>query len=112
VLAEVLTGIRESVELVGAASAGIEEGAGRSRSLGESLRGLSGIVRENLGAARDIAGTVAGQVAGVGQLSSAFQDLTSMMEETQRTVRTTDEAAALLREVSEQVGSAVKAFRV
>ncbi|MGC3997134.1 MAG: hypothetical protein QM767_06270 [Anaeromyxobacter sp.] len=111
-LAEVLAGIRDSAALVEAANTGLEDGAARTRRLGESLTGLSGIVRENLGAVREIAGAVAGQDGGIGQISNAVDDLARMMEETVKSVNTTGDAAGVLREVSEQVSSAVKAFRV
>jgi methyl-accepting chemotaxis protein len=112
VLAEVLAGIRESAALVEAANAGLEEGSVRTRRLGESVAGLTGIVRENLGAVREISTAVTQQGTGIGQISAAVEDLSLMMEETLKTVHTTGEAAGVLREVSQQVSSAVKVFRL
>lgn len=112
VLAEVLTGIRESAALVEAAHAGLEEGSVRTRRLGESVAGLTGIVRENLGAVREISTAVTQQGTGIGQISAAVEDLSLMMEETLKTVNTTGEAAGVLREVSQQVSSSVKVFRL
>ncbi len=112
VLAEVLNGIKESAAIVEAAHAGLEEGTGRTRRLGDAVAGLTGIVRENLGAVREISGAVASQGTGIGQISNAVEDLSLMMEETLKTVHTTGEAASVLREVSEQVSSAVKVFRL
>ncbi len=112
VLAEVLNGIKESASLVEAAHAGLEEGTSRTRRLGESVAGLTGIVRENLSAVREISGAVASQGTGIGQISNAVEDLSLMMEDTLKTVHTTGEAAGVLREVSEQVSSAVKVFRL
>jgi methyl-accepting chemotaxis protein len=111
VLGEVLGGIRQAASLVEAASAGLDEGALRVRRLGESVSGLSGIVRESLRAAREISGAVASQGSGIGQITGAVEDLSRMMEETLRSVRATDDAAGVLREVSERVSSAVKAFK-
>jgi methyl-accepting chemotaxis protein len=112
VLAEVLGGIRESAALVEAAHAGLEEGSVRTRRLGESVAGLTGIVRENLGAVREISTAVTQQGTGIGQISAAVEDLSLMMEETLKTVHTTGEAAGVLREVSQQVSSSVKVFRL
>ena len=112
VLAEVLAGIHESAALVEAATVGLGEGTARTRRLGESVAGLSGIVRENLSAVREIAGAVASQGSGITQLSSAVEDLSEMMEETVRNVSTTGAAAAVLREVSEQLSSKMRQFRV
>jgi methyl-accepting chemotaxis protein len=112
VLAEVLNGIKESASLVEAAHAGLEEGTSRTRRLGESVAGLTGIVRENLSAVREISGAVASQGTGIGQISNAVEDLSLMMEDTLKTVHTTGEAAGVLREVSEQVSSSVKVFRL
>ncbi len=112
VLAEVLNGIKESASLVEAAHAGLEEGTSRTQRLGESVAGLTGIVRENLSAVREISGAVASQGTGIGQISNAVEDLSLMMEDTLKTVHTTGEAAGVLREVSEQVSSAVKVFRL
>jgi methyl-accepting chemotaxis protein len=112
VLAEVLSGIRESAALVEAAHAGLEEGSVRTRRLGESVAGLTGIVRENLGAVREISTAVTQQGTGIGQISAAVEDLSLMMEETLKTVNTTGEAAGVLREVSQQVSSSVKVFRL
>jgi methyl-accepting chemotaxis protein len=112
VLAEVLNGIKESASIVEAAHSGLEEGTSRTRRLGEAVAGLTGIVRENLGAVREISGAVASQGTGIGQISNAVEDLSLMMEDTLKTVNTTGEAASVLREVSEQVSSSVKVFRL
>ncbi len=111
-LSEVLSGIRDSASLVEAATSGLEEGTASTRRLGDSVVGLSGIVRENLGAVREIAGAVASQGSGIDQISSSVEELSATMDETLRTVNTTGQAARVLREVSEQVSEAVKAFRV
>jgi methyl-accepting chemotaxis protein len=112
VLTEVLAGIRESTGLVEAADTGLEEARMRTRRLGDSVAGLTGIVRENLSAVREISSAVASQGAGIGQISTAVEDLAQMMQSTVQSVTATGEAAGMLREVSEQVSSAVKAFRV
>jgi methyl-accepting chemotaxis protein len=112
VLAEVLTGIRDAAGLVEAASGGLAEGTASTRRLGDSVAGLTGIVRKNLDAVREIAGAVASQGSGIEQISSAVEDLSLMMDETLRSVNSTSQAAGMLREVSEQVSSAVKAFRL
>ncbi len=112
VLAEVVAGIRESVALVEAATVGLEEGTVRTRRLGESVAGLSEIVRENLGSVREIADAVVSQGSGISQISSAVEDLSAMMHDTVRSVDATGEAAGVLREVSEQVSSKIGVFRL
>jgi len=112
VLGTVLGRIRESATLVEAAQGGLLAGIGSTQQLGDSLSGLSSIVRENLGAAQEISGAVGRQAAGITQMTSAVDDLAKMMGETLRTVGVTEDAAEVLHEVSEQVSAAVKAFRV
>ncbi len=112
VLATLLKRVREGAELVESAQSGIEAGAGSTQLLGDSLSGLSTIVRENLSAAHRISGAIADQGAGIDQITSAVEDLARMMDETLRTVSITGEAATVLHDVSGQVSEAVKTFRV
>jgi methyl-accepting chemotaxis protein len=112
VLGTLLKRVREGAELVESAQAGIEAGAGSTQLLGDSLGGLSTIVRENLTAAHRISGAIADQGSGIDQITSAVEDLARMMDETLRTVSITSEAAGVLHDVSGQVSEAVKAFRV
>jgi len=112
VLATLLKRVREGASLVESARSGIEAGAGSTHLLGDSLTGLSTIVRENLTAAHRISGAIADQGAGIDQITSAVEDLARMMDETLRTVSITGEAASVLHDVSGQVSEAVKTFRV
>jgi methyl-accepting chemotaxis protein len=112
VLSTLLQRVRESSALVEAAQGSLESGAGSTQLLGQSLEGLSAIVRENLGAAHRISGAIAEQGAGIDQITSAVEDLARMMDETLRTVSVTGEAASVIHDVSGQVSEAVEAFRV
>jgi methyl-accepting chemotaxis protein len=112
VLATLLKRVQEGATLVESAQSGIEAGAGSTQLLGDSLTGLSTIVRENLNAAHRISGAIADQGSGIDQITSAVEDLARMMDETLRTVSITGEAASVLHDVSGQVSEAVKTFRV
>lgn len=112
VLATLLKRVQEGATLVESAQSGIEAGAGSTQLLGDSLTGLSTIVRENLTAAHRISGAIADQGSGIDQITSAVEDLARMMDETLRTVSITGEAASVLHDVSGQVSEAVKTFRV
>jgi methyl-accepting chemotaxis protein len=112
VLTEVLKSIREAARLVEDTSAGLQDGTTRTARLAECVADLTGIVRENLAAVRQIAAVVATQGGGMGQISAAVEDLTGMMGDTVQGATTTGEAAGVLREVAAEVSSAVELFRV
>ncbi len=90
----------------------MEAGLQQVRASGESLRELSGIVKESSAAVRQIAGAVSQQNAGIGQIFGAVTDLTRMMDETVKRLDTTNSSIATLKELSERVSSVVRAYRV
>lgn len=112
VLGTVLKRLRGSGALVVEAQAELQAGSGSTRRAGETVAGLTGIVRENLGAAREISGAVTRQGAGISQMTTAMDDLTQLMEETVRTVGVTEQAASAVGEVAAQVSTAARSFRV
>lgn len=111
-LTEVVRTIRQAAGLVEETSGSLQEGTSRTRRLGECVSGLTGIVRENLSAVRQIEGMVTTQGAGLAQISSAVEDLSSMMVETVHGGTTTGDSAAVLREVASEVTSAIQVFKV
>ncbi|ATB42967.1 methyl-accepting chemotaxis protein [Cystobacter fuscus] len=90
----------------------MEMGLEQVRSYGKSLRELSTINQDNAAAVRQIAAAVGQQNVGISQISTAVGDLSKMMEETVARISATGEAATTLQVISEQLSSAVKAYRV
>jgi methyl-accepting chemotaxis protein len=82
------------------------------RTSGESLRELSGIVKENSAAARQIAAAVSQQNAGITQIHSAVGELNTMMDHTVKQLDATSRLVGVLKNVTERVTGVVRGFRV
>ena len=77
-----------------------------------SLRSLSAIVQDNMGAVRQIAGAVNQQNAGIGEIFSALTDLSTMMHSTMEGLMASQRVTQSLREVSEQMEKVARSYRV
>ncbi|XXF76855.1 methyl-accepting chemotaxis protein [Myxococcaceae bacterium GXIMD 01537] len=90
----------------------METGMEQVRTSGKNLRELSSIVQDNAAAVRQIAAAVNQQNVGINQITLAVTDLSKMMDETVARIGATGEASTTLQIISEQLGSAVKIYRV
>ncbi|QRK04721.1 methyl-accepting chemotaxis protein [Archangium violaceum] len=90
----------------------MQEGLSQIRASGESLRELTSIVRDNAGAARQIAVAVNQQNAGISQIFTAVTDLSSLMDETMQSLQSTTRATRTLREAAEGMAAVARTYRV
>ncbi|HYO59434.1 methyl-accepting chemotaxis protein [Archangium sp.] len=90
----------------------MQDGLAQIQASGESLRELTSIVRDNAGAARQIAVAVNQQNAGISQIFTAVTDLSSLMDETMQGLQATTRATSTLREAAERMESVARTYRV
>ncbi|PTL80371.1 methyl-accepting chemotaxis protein [Vitiosangium sp. GDMCC 1.1324] len=90
----------------------MQDGLAQIRASGESLRELTAIVRDNAGAARQIAVAVNQQNAGISQIFTAVTDLSSLMDETMQGVQAITRATGSLREAAERMETVARTYRV
>ncbi len=90
----------------------MEAGLEQVRTYGKNLAELSNIIQDNASAVRQIAAAVGQQNVGINQITTAVSDLSKMMDETVSRIGATGEAATTLQVISDQLGSAVKSYRV
>jgi methyl-accepting chemotaxis protein len=112
ILEDIGTAIQTAVSITEKGAVKMEGGLAEVRTSGESLRELSGIVKENAAAVRQIAAAVSQQNAGITQIFAAVNDLNEMMDETVKRLDVTGKSVDILREVSGRVSSVVKSFRI
>ena len=90
----------------------MQEGLQQVGASGESLRELSAMVRDNAGAARQIAVAVNQQNAGISQIFTAVTDLASLMDETMQSLQATTRATSTLREAAGRLETLARVWRV
>jgi methyl-accepting chemotaxis protein len=90
----------------------IDNGLTQMRSSGENLRRLSSIVRENSAAVRQIAAAVSQQDAGIAQIFGAVTELSKIVDDTIKRLESTDQAAEVVKSVTDQVSEIIKTYRV
>ncbi len=112
ILAGIASAVRAAVAITESGAARMESELAQVKSSGENLRELSGIVRANSNAVRQIAAAVSQQAAGISEIFAAVTDLSSMMSHTVQRLDSTNEATTVVREVTNQVSSLLKAYRV
>jgi methyl-accepting chemotaxis protein len=111
-LADIAGSISAAVRITETGEQRMEAGLEQVRTSGKNLRELSAIVQDNTSAVRQIAAAVNQQNVGINQITQAVNDLSKMMDETVARIGATGEAATTLQIISEQLGSAVKSYRV
>jgi methyl-accepting chemotaxis protein len=111
-LDDIANSISAAVRITETGAQRMETGLEQVRTSGKNLRELSGIVQDNASAVRQIAAAVNQQNVGINQITLAVNDLSKMMDETVARIGATGEAATTLQIISEQLGSAVKSYRV
>jgi methyl-accepting chemotaxis protein len=112
ILDDITQAIRDTVARSEQGQARVEAGLTQARNSGESLRALSAIVQDNMGAVRQIAVAVNQQNAGVAEIFSALTDLSTMMHATMEGLMASQRVTQSLREVSEQMEQVARSYRV
>ncbi|MBU8898218.1 methyl-accepting chemotaxis protein [Corallococcus sp. H22C18031201] len=107
-LGEVQKGTRASVAATDEGSRRAMAAMDMARASGEAIAGLSEVIRESSGAARQIAGNTRQQTIGVEQIAAAMSELTSAMgdsvEGTRRIEQVANNLTSLSKRFSELVG--------
>ena len=103
--------IQDTVSMTEKGQQQMQGGLAQIKASGESLRELTSIVKDNAGAARQIAVAVSQQNAGISQIFTAVSDLSSLMEETMQGVQATTRATSSLREAAERMESVARTYR-
>jgi len=112
ILDDITQAIRDTVARSEQGQAQVEAGLTQARTSGESLRALSAIVQDNMGAVRQIAVAVNQQNAGVSEIFGALTDLSTMMHATMESLMASQRVTQSLREVSEQMEQVARSYRV
>jgi methyl-accepting chemotaxis protein len=103
ILEQVRAAIKELVTMSEHGSKQVEGGLEMVKTSGESLKELSGIIKENAAAARMIAAAVAQQDTGISQVFTAISLLAKGMDEAMQRMETTLEAGHSLETITQQV---------
>jgi methyl-accepting chemotaxis protein len=112
ILDDVRQSIQSTVTMTEKGQRQMQDGLAQVRASGESLRELTSIVRDNAGAARQIAVAVTQQNAGISQIFTAMTDLSSLMDETIHSLQATTRATSTLREAAERMETVARTYRV
>lgn len=107
ILDDIAQAINATVSLSEKGQKRVEAGLVQVRTSGERLRQLADIVSQNVEAVRQISSSVTRQNVGVTQLVATVAELSRMMDEAVETLRTTEAAAELVREVGDEVSAAM-----
>jgi methyl-accepting chemotaxis protein len=110
VLDDLSHAIRDTAALSELGSEKVHNSLVEVQGFGESIRQLSGIVRDNVSSVRQISAAVTQQNQGIGQIFQAVNDLTKIMDQTMTSLRTSDEAADHMRIVASRVTSFVEEY--
>jgi methyl-accepting chemotaxis protein len=112
ILSEIQKGARE-------ASSATDEGAKRaastmelSRSAGEAIEGLQGVIKESAQAARQIANDTRQQTIGVEQMVTAIAELSTAIHDSAAGAKAIEEGTESLAAVSLRLSEALRRYRV
>ncbi|AFE10566.1 methyl accepting chemotaxis protein [Corallococcus coralloides DSM 2259] len=111
-LDDIANSVTAAVRITERGAERMEAGLAQVRDSGQNLRELSSIVQDNAAAVRQIAAAVNQQNVGINQITLAVNDLSKMMDDTVARIGSTGEAATTLQIISEQLSSAVGAYKV
>jgi methyl-accepting chemotaxis protein len=110
ILQDLSEAIRVTAEMIEKGSDKVQGSVQQLQSFGDTIRQLSGIVRDNVSSVRQISAAVTQQNQGIGQIFQAVNDLTKIMDKTMASLRTSDEAADQMRAVAANVAGFVGAY--
>jgi methyl-accepting chemotaxis protein len=103
--------VAETVSITLRGAERMQSGLEQVRATGESLRELSALISDNASAVRQIAGAVSQQDLGIAQIFGAVSELSKMMEDTERELGATKNAAVMLDDVSRKLTDVVMRYR-
>ncbi|HEY8211309.1 MAG TPA: methyl-accepting chemotaxis protein [Myxococcaceae bacterium] len=112
ILDDTARAIRSTAKTTDKGTERMEQELVQVRGSGETLRNLSSILQDSSEVVRQIAAAVQQQDAGFAQIFVAISDLSTLMDESLQRLSTTEEAARLVRETSEEVSQVASAYRV
>ncbi len=111
-LDDVSAAIREAVAITEKGVQRIDSGLAQVKTSGQTMAELSGIVKENSLAVRQISAAVGQQNAGIAQIFGAVIDQTKMMDDTITRLGATDVSVQALRDACDKLVALVEQFRV
>jgi methyl-accepting chemotaxis protein len=103
--------VAETVNITQHGAERMQQGLEQVRATGESLREISAIIHDNARAVRQIALAVSQQDQGVVLIFEAMNELSTMMEDTERQLDTTKSAAVALEGVSRRLTDVVTRYQ-
>jgi methyl-accepting chemotaxis protein len=103
--------VTETVNITQQGAERMQTGLEQVRATGESLREISAIIHDNARAVRQIALAVSQQDQGVVLIFDAMNELSTMMEDTERQLETTKSAAVALEGVSRRLTDVVTRYQ-
>jgi methyl-accepting chemotaxis protein len=112
ILDDTARAIRSAAQTTDKGTERMEQELVQVRGSGETLKQLSAILQDSNEVVRQIAAAVQQQDAGFAQIFVAIADLSTLMDESLQRLTTTEEAARLVRETSEEVSQVASAYRV
>jgi methyl-accepting chemotaxis protein len=89
----------------------MERGLDDIRASGDNLRELAAITKTNVESVRQIAGAVAQQNLGIGQIFTAVTNQLDLMEKTREQLERTSTASRQLREVANTISRSIERYR-
>jgi methyl-accepting chemotaxis protein len=111
-LDEIGAAIREAVSITEKGVQRIDAGLSQVKTSGTTLSELSGIVKDNSFAVRQISAAVGQQNAGITQIFGAVSDQSKMMDENVTRLGATEESLRALKDAATSLVALVEQFRV
>ncbi len=103
--------VAETVSITQRNAERMQAGLEQVRATGENLRELSALIRDNTYAVREIVAAVSQQDLGIAQIFGAVIELSKMMEDTEKELDATKNAAVMLDDVSRKLTEVVTRYR-
>ena len=111
-LNEVQKGTRQAVSATEEGSRRAQAAMELAREAGTTILGLSEVIRESSGAARQIAGNTRQQTIGVEQISTAMGELTSAMGDSVESTRRIEQVSGNLTNLSKRFSDLVGRYQL
>jgi methyl-accepting chemotaxis protein len=103
--------VAETVNITQVNAERMQGGLEQVSATGESLRELSALIRHNASAVKEIVAAVSQQDLGITQIFLAVSELSKMMEDTEKELDATKNAAVMLDDVSRKLTNVVTRYR-
>jgi methyl-accepting chemotaxis protein len=103
--------VAETVNITQRNAERMQAGLEQVSATGESLRELSALIRDNASALKEIVAAVSQQDLGITQIFLAVSELSKMMEDTEKELDATKNAAVMLDDVSRKLTNVVTRYR-